>query len=267
MKKKTCKIVGIIAAIAVMFLVSAPAWGDQIIAKAADASVAFRVYNGYTGTLTWVVGTDASIQTNTVTCDGLANTVLCEGANTNGTITMLATNAAATVTNASGTASLVFDTDCALGADLTTGTLLAGTYTAAAGAWLEVLWDTSTHLGFDLYLPDRDAQKGVSAYVLEKVNCVPAGTGNVTASIYKSGTLISQKIVTSPVYVNPSAWLMAYAAGTTDVTGVTTNSFTADNNVTVDWTVNLPFSGAEPVLVRVSRATTATTGTIGATIK
>ena len=257
MKNKTCRLLGIAVAIAAMILMSGQVWAEQIIAKAADASVAFRVYNGYTGTLTYVVGSDTSIQTNAIVCDGLTNTLLSNDALTNGTIALLVGNVAA-CTNTSGTASLEVNSEPSLDADVTIGTLLAGTYTAAAGAWLEVLWDTSAHLSYDIYLPSRTYQKGVGAYTLEKVNSVPTGTGNVTASVYKDGTLVMQKIITSPVYVNPATWSMSDG---------TTNSFTADDNVTVDWTVDLPFTGSEPVIVRVGRATTATTGNIGAVIK
>jgi hypothetical protein len=238
---------------------SGQVWADQIVAKAADASVAFRVYNGYTGTLTYVVGTDTSIQTNTITCDGLANTLLSNDALTNGTIALLVGNVAA-CTNAAGTASLTVNSEPSLSADVTIGNLLPGTYTAVAGKWLEVLWDTSAHLSYDLYFPSRSYEKGVGAYTLSSIGSVPTGTGNVTASVYKDGTLIKQKIVTSPVYVNPATWLDGG-------TNVSTNSFTADDNVTIDWPVDLPFTGSEPVIVRVSRATTATTGNINAVIK
>jgi hypothetical protein len=262
MKKKTCRLLGIVVALAAMVLVSGQVRADQIVAKAADTSPALRVYNGFTGTVTIVVATNG--EDVTVTCDGNA-TKLTAGTSYD-TITELADGIAA-CTNAAGAASLRVDSNPSLLADSTDDELLDGTYTAVAGKWLELLWDTSAHLSYDLYFPSRSYQSGVSAYVLEKINCVPTGTGNVTASVYKDRVLIAQKVITSPVYVNPATWLQGYAAGTTDLTGVTTNSYTADANVTVDWIVDLPFTGSEPVIVRVSRATTATTGSISAVIK
>lgn len=259
MKKKTCRLLGIAVATAALILVSGQVWADQIVAKAADASVAFRVYNGYTGTLTIAV---TGVGTNiAVTCDGLETTIDGNLVTSNSDVTA----AIAACTNTSGTASLRVDANPSLAADVLKAKISTATYTALAGKWLEVLWDTSAALHYDLYFPDRSYQAGVGAYTLASVNCVPTGTGNVTASIYKSGVLVMQKVVTSPVYVNPATWVSPY--GDTGAVSSVTNSYTADANVTVDWAVDLPFTGSEPVIVRVARATTATTGNIGAVIK
>ena len=257
MKMKTCRLLGIMTAI---ILVSSQVWSAQIVSKTNDASVAFRVYNGYTGTLTWVVGnnTDTTVQTNTVTCDGNSVSMLSTGALVN-TIYKMSTNAIVKGTNESGTASLIVNAEPSLGGDSIVGTLLPRTYTASAGTWLEVLWDTSVCKFYSLYLPSRTYQTGVAPYVLGAVRGDPAGSGNVTASIYKGGILIDQRVYTAPVYVNPA---VLYHGGTTPET----NTLGVVQNVTLDWNLDMPFSGIDAVIVRVLRASGATNGVINAVI-
>ena len=253
MKKNTCRLLGIMAA---MILVSGQVWAAQIISKVEDASVALRIYNGYDSTLTWVV-TDAG-GTNTITAGGLAGqTIINSGSGTNDTIALMATSAKA-LTNAAGTASLTVDQDPSLAADSVDSELLDGTYTAAAGEWLELLWDTSAHLSFDLYFPDRDVQTGVSAYIIDKVYGLPGGTGNLTLSIYKNRVLIDQRFITSPAYVLPETLVFNSGDGT--------NTLGTVNAINLDVNLNLPLTGKDPVIIRAARGTTATTGVISATI-
>jgi len=87
-----------------MILVSGQVWAAQIISKVEDASVALRVKNGYSsGTLTMVIASSGSTITGIV--NGIDFTITVTGANTNGTITLLADSIGA-LTNAAGTASL-----------------------------------------------------------------------------------------------------------------------------------------------------------------
>lgn len=261
MKKKMNKLFGVVALIAAIAFLTGPTWAAQIVSKSTDESVAFRLYNGYTGTLTLVVSPGAT-PTNTVTCDGNATTrILTNGADTVATLGAFIV----ACTNAAGAASIEINSEPSLSTD--TINLLAGTYTALPGKWVDVLWDTSGCKHFDLYMPSRSYQTGVAPYILKMVNCVPGGTGDATAYIYKGGTEVARKVITSPVYVNPSTWVTPYAAGTTDVSAAYTNSYTADNNVTLEWLLNMPFSGKDAVIVRVTRGTTATTGIIGAVIE
>lgn len=245
MNKKINRICGIMVAVATVFLLAGQVMAAQIVSHVEDTSVALRVKNGYTGTVTMVVS-GAGTQL-VVTCDGLATSL------TNGTsydtITELEAGIVA-CTNKSGEAFLTVNSEPSLAADSTDEELLDGTYTALSGAWLELLWDTSAHLSFDLYFPSRTYQTGVSAYIIEKILCLPIGTGDVTASVYKDRVLIAQKVITSPG---------AY------IYGASTN-LVADNTVNLDWLLDMPFSGADPVIVRVGRATTATTGVISGVI-
>lgn len=246
-KKKPCRLFKIAVACAAVLLMAGPVFAGQVISKIQDQSIAFRVYNGYTGDCTIVItGGGTSF---VVTCDGYA-TALTNGLSYD-TMTELDAGIVA-CTNRAGTSSLTVDADAALAADDVNGTLIDGTYTATANNWLEVLWDTSACKFYSLYLPSRDHYSGVSAYTLEKIQALPGGTGNVDVTIYKGTNLVAQKHITSPTY---------YA------TDGNTNAWTVDSDVNIDWEVNMPFSGTEAVIIRAARVTSAHTGVIGATLK
>ena len=255
MKTKMFGLYGIAVALASVFLVSGSVLAAQIISKVEDASVALRVKNGYDATLTIVV-TGAGTYL-TVACDAHTNTVNGDVAACD--IISELDAAILACTNAAGTASLTINAEPSLAADSTDGELLDGTYTAVSGAWLELLWDTSAHLSLDLYFPSRTYQTGVSAYILDKVQALPTGTGNVTASIYKDGTLIASKIIASPEYRQST-----FLSGGTNA--IVTNTYDTLTDVNIDWEVDMPFSGKDAVIVRATRATTLTTGVISATI-
>ncbi len=246
------KVVGLIACV----LMATGAMAQVVKAVEADKSIAFRIYNGYTGTLTLTVrggGTQivASVDggcVNTITGTGDADTIAKVEA------------ALVACTNTAGLTGLKVDSDCALADDSTDAELISFTNASiAAGEWANVYWDTSAHLSYDLYFPDNVNQAGQGAYKITKISGNPVGTGNVTLSIYLDRVLIDQRVYVSPVYVNPATWGMA----ATD-----TNAFTADNNVTIDYPLGpLRCTGAQPVLIRAARATTATTGMLAATVE
>jgi len=246
MKKNTCRLLGIMAA---MILVSGQVWAAQIRSKVEDASVSMRVKNGYDTTLTIVVASAGGSITGVV---GGVDFDLTIGGGTNDTITEVAASLSA-LTNTAGTTSLTVNKEPSLDADSCDAELLDGTYTAAEDKWLELLWDTSAHLSLDLYFPSRTYQTGVSAYILDKVQALPTGTGNVTASIYKGGTLIAQKVIVSPVYV-PSSGSAA------------TNNYVVDAVANLSWELDMPFTGKDAVIIRAARGTTLTAGVIVATI-
>jgi hypothetical protein len=233
MKKSTM----IIALIALTGIVNAA----SIHYEAADSSPALRVYNGGTETLTINIYEAGAAATNTVVIGSTSTTI--DGSGTTDTVAELAAAIVACTNSAGGTV-LATDTDCSLGADSTDGELLSGTYTAAAGAWLEIPWDTSAALHYDVYIPDT-AAGGIRTSVA-KIGTVygnPVGTGNVTLSIYKGGTLAYQQLL-------PEVY--AYSNNTA--------------TVALPVKIDLPV-GSESILVRATRATTATTGMIGITIE
>jgi hypothetical protein len=245
------KVIGLIAAIG---LIAGIASAQVVMSKAQDKSVALRVKNGDTTTLTVVVtgaGTNFA-----VTVGGQAQTVDGNAA-TGDTATELAGLLAA-CTNTSAKKTLTVDANCSLAADVTKAKMLDGTYTAAAGKWLELLWDTSAHLSYDIYLPG--GEYGSGSYKISKITGCPVGTGNVTLGIYQGGTLVGQQVYTSPVYVNPATWIDEGTNGHTNTYGVVAV-------VNVDWVVDMRNLGGQAVLIRAARATTADAGIISAVIE
>lgn len=238
-------------------LMASVAMAQVVKVKGADGSAALRIYNGYTGTLSVaVLGSGTQL---TVTCDGNVNTIT--GTGSDDTIAELEV-AIAACTNAAGEKKLSVDSAMALAADSTDLELLTGTYTATAGNWATLLWDTSVHLSYDLYFPTSVMQPGQGAYEITSIQGQPTGTGNVTLSIYIDRVLVDQQVYVSPVYVNAASWISAGSNASV------TNANVADAIVNLNYKPNgLRCTGAQPVIIRAARATTATTGIISATVK
>ena len=81
----------------------------------------------------------------------------------------------------------------------------------------------------------------------------------MTVNVYQDSTLIASKFYTSPIYVNPETLLVGG-------TNVSTNTMGIVNAVVVDWSLGMPFSGKDAVIVRATRATTGTTGVLTAVV-
>lgn len=210
--------------------------------KGADASPALRVFNTYTGTVSVVITTNGAGDNMSVTLDGLANAV--DGSGDTDTIAELKAVILA-CTNRAGLAKLVVDSDCALAADSTDGELLDGTYTATAGKWLEIPWDTSAALHYDVYIPDNKADKTrLSRTTISSVAGSVTGTGAGTLSVYIDGTLAWQKVCAETSALHPTSGVVTVVSSVL--------------NLPVD--VGVPVGAEQAAIVRMSRATTATTG-------
>lgn len=183
-----------------------------------------------------------------------------DGSGNTDTIAELAA-AIVALTNASNEAKLIVDQSQSLSTDSTDGELLAGTYTAAAGEWLEVLWDTSACLFYQVSFPKapffdasgNEIVKGQRVPVpfnIDKVFGEPTGTGNVTLSVYVDGSTKYTKTYTSPFYV--------LGAGGTNV---------ASQVINIDESPGIPVGSQNAVIIRAARATTATTGNLGTVVK
>jgi hypothetical protein len=213
--------------------------------KGADQSPALRVYNGSTEALSIVIQTGGAGAANTVAIGTTTNTV--DGS---GDIDTIAEFAAAIVacTNAVGAKPLTVDADCSLGTDSTDGELLSGTYTAAAGKWLEIPWDTSECKFYSIYLPDNKVNTArFSKINIKSVFGTATGTGAGTLGIYLNGSLAWQKALPEPSALNPTNAAVTVLSNVLDLP--------------VD--VNIPANVDQAVIVRLTRATTATTGMIG----
>jgi len=217
-----------------------------------DTVPAFKVYNGYTGTLSMVVsGSGTQIL---VTVDGLENTV--DGSGNTDTIAEIQA-AIVAVTNTSGTASLVVDSSYSLSTDSTDGELLDGTYTAVAGAWASVPYDTSAAKFYQVAIPSRDPKFDRSgdeilagripavSFNVKRAYGNPTGTGNATLKVYVDGT---EKY--SQVY--PEGYVLGLG-GTNALNSV----------IEVSEELDLPVGAQDSVIVRILRASTAAGGNAG----
>ena len=172
------------------------------------------------------------------------------------------------ITNATGTHVLTAAPWEALTTDTLTNNLMVTTNEVIKNVWdlNRFKWDTSVVLHYDV-VPDSPASfNGAPAggYALADVFGSPSGTGNVTLDVYLNDTLAYERTVTSPVYTLPATLLWGG-------TNVQTNTLTTDATVSLDGlTGNFPLikiGGGVKCLVRATRATTATTGIIGASIE
>ena len=217
------------------------AFADGIKYAAADESPAIRFYNRGTETVTIKIYAGGASATNEVIIGSITNTV--DGSGDTDTVAELAT-AIAACTNSAGLTVLTMDTDCSLATDSTDGELLDGTaYTAASGAWGELLWDTSDVKFYSVYIADqyvKDNTDGARPSVdIDTVYGNPLGTGDVTLSIYLDGNLAWQALMPEVFeYTNNTA----------------TIALPAD--------IDIP-AQKKAVLIRAARETTATTGMIG----
>jgi len=219
-----------------------------------DISPAFRVkYNGSDATAT------VTVTTNTIVLvDGTGGTTTCNITNT--AAYLLADMKAAT--NASGKRNFSVEYVGAISSDSLTGNVLAASAASLTdGQWHEVaLIDTSRQLQWNACsygdnVPER---------WLTSIYGYPLGTGDATVTVYiDSGagyTEVDKFFQTSPIYV----W--ASASGT-----LTNNPTTADATVNLnrqysrDLVYGLRVPARAKCLVRAARATTAGSGSVGAT--
>lgn len=227
---------------------ASPALADNYFEEV-NGSPALRVWNGGTGNVVVAVATNGAQLI--VTTDGNATTLT--GASYD-TVAEAAAGIAA-CTNRDGAFRLTVDSSVALAADSVDAELLDGGYTGAPNAWLEIPWNSTNALHYDVSLPSgsirargselnigREAVPGKVA----KVYGAASGTGNVTLGIYVNGSLKFSKSIVSPKYV--------LGAGNTNV---------ADNVVFVDEAPQIPYGPQDSVLIRATRATTLTTGNLG----
>ena len=254
---KTKIMVSAVAGLLVLAVCAAQA--GNVVGKVEDKGIALRVKNGWSsGTMTVIVTSNGVAENMKVGLPGdggmgLTNTVT--GTLATNQMGVLAGYLAA-CTNKSGEKLQTVDSDPSLTTADTCNSLLNGTYTAQPGQWLEIPFDTSVALHLDLYFPSNKAEKGVGAYEISGVSGCLVGTGAVTVNVYKGGVLVAQKIIESPVYGLPAV---------DNGDAATTNL--AFNNVSFDWPLVMPLTGSDAVIVRCSRATTATTGALTATVK
>lgn len=199
--------------------------------------------------------------TNNCTISGTTVTIVADGLSQSKQLaTALTVNDMVTwlnaITNESG--HLLFKSACweAITTDTLTNKLINATNKVIDSAWDTGIfkWDTSAHLSYNVVC-DTPSSEGIALgnYQLEGIFGDPTGTGNVTLNVYGEDTILYQKTFTSPFYV---------------VTSVGTTNTTADNTITLE-SGNFPgihIGAGQKALIRATRASTATTGGVGASV-
>ena len=153
--------------------------------------------------------------------------------------------------------------ECVTWAGLDTDTLANSDFTAVAANAVDDQWDTSitedtSQALFYNVVPQAypvGKFKGNSGnYTITDLIGEPAGTGDATVSVYASGTRQFYQTITSPFYV--------YSANST----VNVANASIDLGKMVDLGSGIKIGPSQVGLVRVQRATAATTGGIGASV-
>lgn len=256
---KLRKVMGLVAALC---LIGVGAFAQGSAYRGADVSAPVIVK--YVGAATETVTITPAAGTVTVAGNSLVpSQAITLGVS--GVLSELVT-ALNAITNTSGQLVIKADYWEGLPTDTTTNCLLATAYVLKnANVWEKpILWDTSTHLAYEV-MPDTPTASGApfGGYRINGVYGSPVGTGNVTASIYVDGSLAYQQTLLSPKYILPATWI---DPGTNSYT----NSYTADALIDLGSEVNIPGGVVVPAskraFVRAARATTATTGGVGVSI-
>ena len=218
--------------------------------KSEDASVAIKIRMNSSDTVTgWVNG---------------ANIYLGDVTDTAAVITVPTSNTASdvcgkinAVTNASGTRIFNAYVWEALSSDTLTNKVVTNTFTVAKNGDTDIAkWSTAAYKNYTV-IPDVPiGGKGVGGYAISRVQGNPGGTGNVTVNVYEDDTLLFQQTVDSPLYVQPQLIV-------NDTNAITTNAAINTVSLGID-TGGIRIGAGKRGLIKVTRATTATTGGIGA---
>jgi len=187
--------------------------------------------------------------TITLTDDGTINTITLTAATTMSSVLASIMDA----TNSASARNFIPEYFCTLSTDTMSNKFVQATVftDVSDGKWASVLKvDTSEALTYDVARVGSGLSGGIrssAACWLKGINGNITGTGDVTLNVYVDDDKMWEKVYQSPVY------------GTSDGTVFTTNAI-----VSVNEDLNMYIGGGRRVLVRATRATTATTGGIGA---
>jgi hypothetical protein len=259
-KMKTRISVMLMAAIICGYMASGVVAQDSGYARgfeAYDSSPVFKVMNKGNENVTFQFNTEVS--TGIVVVIGGVTNTFDAGTATYDTVAELAA-AIEALTNSAGLKPLTVKYWCSLGTDTISNKVLTATNTIAASKheWTDIgVWDTSTLLAYPVAVAPGDNPK-----VLKSIDGNVAGTGNITLDVYSCNMAdntqakIGTWSVVSPIYVAGSMASISNVYSSDDVTmGI------------INMPVNVPVGRGEAVLVRASRATTATTGGVGITVE
>jgi hypothetical protein len=237
--------------LAMVFVASGVAFGQTYAWKSEDASNPILIRSLLSQTVTGSVNAASIILVN-VTDSAASLTVTLTPTKTVADV-VTEINAA---TNASG--AKAYQAVCweAVSTDTVSNKLLSATISLADRIYdTDIKWDTSSYLSYTVIPDVLVGSAPVGGYGISRILGNPGGTGNVTVNVYEDDTLLYQRVETSPVYVSPQI-----ISGTND----TTNTAVAVVSLNLDLG-NLRINSGKRGLIKVTRATTGTTGGVGGT--
>jgi hypothetical protein len=235
---------------------------DAVTMYVEDTSPALRLHNNFDGgtsaRVVFQAGDDAA---NYVIIVGPGGTVSNAITGMDGAIDTIAEIAPLleACTNTAGEKKLTVDYDCSLAADSTNAELLDSTdVTVQSGDWGEIaLWDTTDSDFFSCYIPGGSVGGQDCKKIITRIYGNIVGTGNVTVNIYVDGVEKFERVFVSPVFVQG------------DSTADDNDDEHASDSVgpgQVNIPINFPAQPSENVLIRASRGTAATSGSLAAFI-
>jgi hypothetical protein len=252
--KKTNMIVSAVISLALLAGSALAAGNAGSVWKAADGEYAFQIK--YT----------PSDSDNVATVQVAAAAITFSGQDVaSGTINLTAAYKASDVVSAISALTNTAGTKCfqamywaSIAADTVSNKLVAASATAlTSDLWTKMgAWDTSGVLHYDAATtkhPDYKLSHRITGLMGE-----PSGTGALTLTVYENGVVKYLRTITSPYYTKPA---------TENMTGTVTN--VVNNDVPIDgvsFGTGIEIGAGYVGFVRASRATTATTGGIGASI-
>ena len=252
MKKLTLIIMGLVVCFMAGNLIAAEA--EDVVYKQEDKSIALRVKNTFDEKVRIVIDAGDGAG-NYVVVGSISNNIDWAGL-TPEDISGCSTSLAAVVNSETNTG-LVIDTECSLDADSTDDELLdAQDITIQPGDWGNILWDTGTHLSFDVYIPGSKVGGTAGPKTIKGIYGNLGGTGNITVNIYKDQVEKYERVIVSPVYL--------LSAGSP-----LTNTAAADviGPAQIDIEMDFPVKNSENCLIRAARASSATTGSLGVKVQ
>ena len=216
-------------------------------------SCAMYVINGYDEEVQFLVVNSWASATNTVKVGSAYNTISGASASYD-TFTEVAA-AIEACTNSAGKKLLTVVRDCvAAQTETISNNVVTGSITLKAGeAGTVYKWITGNVKHYDCFIPASGHGVKRGNAVLEKIYGNVGGTGNITLNIYVDGTEKYEKVIRVPTY---------YATDAANLSNIT-NTADQVSAAQLDERIDFWVGAKQDCLVRATRATTATLGSLG----
>ncbi|MAH50017.1 hypothetical protein CMI37_29630 [Candidatus Pacearchaeota archaeon] len=221
---------------------------DGSVWTAADGAAAFKIKYVGSG-----VGSNAITATTITLYDDAVATAYVMGDTSTNLASLLAL--LNTTTNVSGTRNFRTKLWAGLAADLPSNNLVAVSLVALTpNTWTDTAkWDTSAVKRYDVVTAELIGDNVTGGEKITSIYGDLTGTGDVTLNVYDNGSSVYQQTIVSPIYRAAS-----------DVTYLTNDVVNLEN---LQLGTGIRIKQGKVGFVRAARATTATTGGIGANVR